>query len=110
MTFVWSKRGWVVPVAFFAAIFAGGVIGRALGQQYADDEPHWPVRAATLLAAFLVLGLGRHWNRRRDLLVWDARRERLTYLPAGHTFFWLDVQVWGWILIAGWIWALFFPF
>lgn len=110
MLLVHSKRGCIVPIALFVAIGLGGAAGRALGLQYGDSDRHWPVRVAVLTAAVLLLGLGARWRRTKGMLVWDARHERLTYLPAGHTFFWLDVQVWGWIVIGLWIYALFFDF
>lgn len=102
-----SKRGWIVPVIVIAAIYLGGVLQRALhvprDQKYRD----WPISIALLIAGSLMVYVGERLKRRDGRLVYDARRSRLVHLPAGHTFFWIDVRVWGWIVTGSSVATLF---
>jgi hypothetical protein len=95
-----SRRGWTVPVIGLAGAFAGVAASEALATEGAERGPTWPFALALTLAGAVLYWLGSSWRRRHGLLVWDARREKLTRLPAGHTFLWLDVHVWGWICVA----------
>lgn len=95
-----SGYGWIVPAVFVTAAVGGLLASRAVGIEDDSQRMHWPFVLALFLGAAVVLTLGRRWRRARGLLVWDARRERLTHLPAGHTFLWIDVEIWGWVLVA----------
>lgn len=95
-----SGRGWVVlPIYIFVAlgfIFVEGLLGLERG----TAARAFAVNATFFLVAAPLLFLGARWKRNGGRLVWDARRQRLTRLPGGHTFLWLEVQVWGWIFCA----------
>lgn len=97
-----TKRGWIVPVSLVAALVATGVIRRAFGMPKHGAGVDWLARGLILVAAAVIHVLGERWRRRDGAFVWDARREKLVHLPAGHTFFWIDVHVWPWILLGAW--------
>jgi len=94
-----SRRGWIVIATGLAAIGAGLWGMEALAGEGDERGPAWPFALAFVLGGALLLVLGRRWRRRHGLLVWDARREKLTRLPAGHTCLWIEVQAWGWIFL-----------
>lgn len=102
-----SRRGWIVPATGLAFGLAGLEATRALASPGDERGPVWPFALAFVLGGVALIFLGRRWRRRHGILVWDARRERLTRLPAGHTFCWFDVHVWGWIFFAVAVRSLF---
>lgn len=98
--FAWTGRGWVVPLAYLTVAF--GVFGIQRGFEIDPEFAKGNVFTAAgfFLVAALLLYVGTRWTSLQGRLVWDARRERLTRLPAGHTFLWLDVKIWGWVFMG----------
>lgn len=98
--FGFAGRGWVVPVVYLTAAFAGLALTRALGV----EKGHWSWELWGAFGFFSIaipiLYLNARWTRLRGRLVWDSQSARLIRLPAGNTFLWLDVKIWGWIFLG----------
>jgi len=100
--FIWTGRGWVVPLTYFTVGFVIVSIQSAFEIDTEFSKGKVSSSGGFFLLAAALLYVGTRWTSLQGRLVWDARRERLTRLPAGHTFLWLDVKIWGWVfLVAG---------
>ena len=99
MIFVHSKMGCLVPVLFFGLV----ITARILTPQPPDGPgPYWPwvVPLAVLLSGAILIWIGSVARRVEGRVVWDPRRQRFARLGAGHTFFWIDMVVWGWMIVG----------
>jgi hypothetical protein len=107
--FTHTKRGWVVPVAVIGGFILAALTRSALHVERGSTADALQRSVILLAAAVLLVALGNRWRRRDGRQVWDARRSKLARLPAGHTFMWIDVATWGWVIAGATAWSVIRP-
>ena len=106
--FVYKGAGFVVPVIAFGTLVATELlVERGFGDDRYYQHHGWPKFAGLMIAAIVVLAVGRAMNRReaKTLVEKDTGRE-IVQRPE-HTFFFVNVEHWGYLLI---LFALVFAF
>jgi hypothetical protein len=109
MHLVHTKRGWVVPVAVLGGMIVAALARKVLHLEKGSTAESVVRIVMMLSSAALLIALGNRWRRRDGRQVWDARRSKLARLPAGHTFMWIDVATWGWVIAGAMAWSLSSP-
>ena len=98
---IWKGAGYVVPVATFATLVLTELsVERWFGDERYYQHHGWPKFAGLALAALVVFALGTALRRRgaKTLVEKDTGRE--VVVRPEHTFFFVDVQYWGYLLLV----------
>lgn len=104
---VW--QGWGITAVLFPLLsvllielFVGSVLGSTL-----PDAKIWSVPLAFILSAIPVFILGNKLNKKPGRIVVDQETNEVIELKTKHTFFWLPLQYWSFIIVGISVWMYF---
>jgi len=88
---VWSGRGILIVLVFFASMFLGNVI-------FPDNMTDYVFAFAVLLSAIFSWFAGTAWNKNNEKFVTDDKTGQKIVIRDSHGLFWIPMQYWGIIL------------
>jgi hypothetical protein len=98
---IWQGAGFIVAVIAFAMLVLTELSIESL---FADEKYYqthgWPKLLALALAGFIVLLIGKYLNRRGGKVLIEKETGKEVVLKSRHSLFFINVEYWGYILIA----------
>lgn len=96
---IWSGLGFLVPAVTLIAL----VLMESQVEAWKDDPTYyqdhgWPKLVGLLISASIVYGVARFLDARPTRTVIDKETGQEFQLGGGHTFFWLKIEIWSYIL------------
>ncbi len=101
--FISRGLGFVVPlIAFGSSLIANLIFNAAYGDGYYDVHK-WPCGLAMFVATVLCWLIGRHVRSEKSRIVIDEETGHefvLDFHPSDHSFFFIPVEYWSYILLS----------
>lgn len=101
---VW--QGWGITAVLFPLVFVlimESLIGSPLGSNLYGAKI-WSVPLACILSAIPVFILGNKLNKKPGRIVVDQETNEVIELKTKHTFFWVPLQYWSFIIVGISVW------
>lgn len=98
---IWQGAGFIVAVVAIVMLVLTELSVESL---FADEKYYqahgWPKLVALALAGFIVLLIGKYLNGRGGKVLIEKDTGREVLMKARHSLFFINVEYWGYILIA----------
>ena len=92
---VWSGRGILIPLVFVVSIM---VIATIFGNSDTPLATAWLAGPAFILTGAFSFYFGKKWNEVEGQVFVDKKSGQEIELKQNHSFFWIKMQYWGYIL------------
>lgn len=97
---IWQGLGFIVAIVAVAALV---LTEKSVESVFADEKYYqthgWPKLLALALSGFIVLFIGKFLNGRKGKVVIEKDTGREVVLKSQHSFFFINVEYWGYILM-----------
>ena len=98
---IWQGAGFIVAIVAFAMLVLTELSVESLFKDEKYYQAHgWPKLAALALAGVIVLLIGKYLNARGGKVLIEKETGREVLLKSRHSLFFINVEYWGYILMA----------
>lgn len=104
---VW--QGWGIMVALIPVVFVLLMelfVNSPLGSTIPDAN-NWGTPLAFILSAIPIYLLGHKLNSKPGRMVVDQETQEMIELKTNHTFFWVSLESWSFVIIAISVWMFY---
>lgn len=103
---IWRGKGILVAIIFIASIMiTHSVVTAMLGKGY-DKLHSWPDAVSMFIAAAAVWFSGKYYNKNAERILFDPTTGEKVIVSSSHTFFWIKMEYWSFLLLFSGIAAL----